>query len=100
MTSLRLLKLVALVETCSFAVLLVCSVLKRTTSFNAVPVMGPIHGVLFLALVGVVLAQRPVLGWTALKTLLVLTIGSPFAHFFVRATPAVAAGATSDVSTA
>ena len=83
---LRALRAVALVETCSFAVLLVCSVLKRTSSFNAVPVMGPIHGVLFLGLVVLVLLQLPGLGWSARKTVLVLTIGSPFAHFFVRST--------------
>jgi integral membrane protein len=81
------LRKVALIETISFFVLITCSVLKRTTSFNAVPVLGPIHGVLFLALVGLVVAQRSRLGWSALKTLLVVTIGSPFAHFFVRATP-------------
>ena len=83
----RALRLVALTETVSFAVLIVCSVLKRTTSFNAVPVMGPVHGVLFLALVYLVLTLREQLGWSGLKALLVLTIGSPFAHFFVRAVP-------------
>ncbi len=82
--ALRALHLVALVETTSFAVLLVCSVLKRTTSFDAVPVMGPIHGALFVALVLLVLQTRPQLGWSGLRTLVVLTIGSPFAHFFVR----------------
>ena len=79
-----LLKRIALVETVSFAILLVCSVLKRTTSFNAVPVMGPIHGVLFLGLVYLVLSQWQALGWSAVKTAVVCTIGSPFAHFFLR----------------
>jgi integral membrane protein len=82
--TLRALRLVALVETVSFAILLVCSVLKRTTSFNAVPVMGPIHGVLFIALVVLVVQQRERLGWSWVRTALVCTIGSPFAHFFVR----------------
>jgi integral membrane protein len=82
--ALRALRAVALVETLSFAILLVCSVLKRTTELNAVPVMGPVHGALFLALVALVLDQRERLGWSGLKTLLVLTIGSPLAHFFVR----------------
>jgi integral membrane protein len=85
--ALRALRLVALVETVSFGILLVCSVLKRTTSFNAVPVMGPIHGVLFLALVYLVLDQRKRLGWSSGKVLLAVTIGSPFAHFFVRRVP-------------
>nr|WP_202539301.1 DUF3817 domain-containing protein [Streptomyces sp. SID8379] len=35
-------------EAVSFILLLVCSVLKRTTDFNAVPVMGMVHGVLFV----------------------------------------------------
>lgn len=42
------LRLVSAPEAVSFLVLLVCSVLKRTTDFNAVPVMGPVHGVLFI----------------------------------------------------
>ena len=47
-TALRRLRLVSAPEAVSFIVLLVCSVLKRTTDFNAVPVMGAIHGVLFI----------------------------------------------------
>ncbi|MFF4558530.1 DUF3817 domain-containing protein [Streptomyces sp. NPDC001422] len=47
-TALRRLRLVSAPEAVSFLLLLVCSVLKRTTDFNAVPVMGAIHGVLFV----------------------------------------------------
>ncbi|HET9381008.1 MAG TPA: DUF3817 domain-containing protein [Streptomyces sp.] len=47
-TALRRLRLVSTPEATSFLLLLVCSVLKRTTDFNAVPVMGAIHGVLFV----------------------------------------------------
>lgn len=85
-TELRALRVVALLETCSFVVLLVFSMLKRTTSFNAVPVMGPVHGTLFLALVVLVLTQLKVLGWSPRFTVLMLTIGSPGAHFAVRRT--------------
>jgi integral membrane protein len=46
--ALRRLRLVSVPEAVSFLLLLLCSVLKRTTSFNAVPVMGMVHGVLFL----------------------------------------------------
>ncbi|MGW4384387.1 DUF3817 domain-containing protein [Kitasatospora sp. NPDC004531] len=42
------LRLVSGPEGLSFILLLVCSVLKRTTSFNGVPVMGAIHGALFV----------------------------------------------------
>ena len=47
-TALRRLRLVSAPEAISFLLLLVCSVLKRTTDFNAVPVMGMVHGVLFI----------------------------------------------------
>jgi integral membrane protein len=47
-SALRRLRLVSAPEAVSFLVLLLCSVLKRTTDFDAVPVMGMIHGVLFI----------------------------------------------------
>ncbi|MDF9815729.1 DUF3817 domain-containing protein [Streptomyces sp. SPB162] len=47
-SALRRLRLVSAPEAVSFLLLLVCSILKRTTDFNAVPAMGMIHGVLFL----------------------------------------------------
>ncbi|MFR9796992.1 DUF3817 domain-containing protein [Streptomyces sp. MS06] len=47
-TALRRLRLVSAPEAVSFLILLLCSVLKRTTDFNAVPVMGAVHGILFV----------------------------------------------------
>ena len=47
-TALRRLRLVSAPEAVSFLLLLVCSVLKRTTDFNAVPVVGSIPGILFI----------------------------------------------------
>ncbi|UXY29999.1 DUF3817 domain-containing protein [Streptomyces sp. HUAS TT20] len=47
-TALRRLRLISAPEAVSFLILLLCSVLKRTTDFNAVPVMGAAHGVLFI----------------------------------------------------
>ncbi|MWA13679.1 DUF3817 domain-containing protein [Streptomyces sp. BA2] len=47
-SALRRLRLVSAPEAVSFLLLIICSVLKRTTDFNAVPVMGMVHGVLFL----------------------------------------------------
>ncbi|MFF8590802.1 DUF3817 domain-containing protein [Streptomyces sp. NPDC015220] len=47
-SALRRLRLVSAPEAVSFILLLVCSVLKRTTDFNGVPVMGSVHGVLFV----------------------------------------------------
>ena len=46
--ALRRLRLVSAPEAVSFLLLLVCSVLKRTTEFNAVPALGAIHAVLWI----------------------------------------------------
>lgn len=84
--ALRALRVVAVLEGLSFLVLLVCSVLKRTTGTDLVPVLGPVHGVLFLALVVLVLSQVRRLGWGPLFTAVMLTVGSPGAHFALHAT--------------
>jgi integral membrane protein len=47
-TALRRLRLTSTPEAVSFLLLLICSVLKRTTEFNGVPVMGAVHGFLFV----------------------------------------------------
>ena len=86
--TLRALRVVALLESLSFAVLLVGSVLKRTTGPDLVPVLGPVHGALFVALVVLVLACLEQLRWRWWFTVGMLTIGSPGAHFAVRATRA------------
>jgi integral membrane protein len=82
----RALRVVALLESLSFAVLLVCSVLKRTTDLDLVPVVGPLHGGLFVGLVLLVLANLERLRWSWWFTVAMLTIGSPGAHFAVQAT--------------
>jgi len=86
-TLVDVLRVVALLESLSFAVLLVGSVLKRTTGPDLVPVLGPVHGALFVALVVLVLSCLPRLRWAPWFTLVMLTVGSPGAHFAVRATP-------------
>ncbi|NEC49895.1 DUF3817 domain-containing protein [Actinospica acidiphila] len=47
-SALRRLRLVSGPEAISFLLLLVCSVLKRTTEFDAVTPMGWVHAVLFI----------------------------------------------------
>jgi integral membrane protein len=49
--ALRRLRLVSAPEAVSFLLLLVASVLKRTTEFNAVPALGAIHGFLWVLFV-------------------------------------------------
>ena len=84
--SFRVLRLVATLESLSFALLIVSSVLKRTTDLDLVPVLGPIHGGLYIALVLLVLDNLRRLRWAPWFTLVMLTIGSPGAHFAVAAT--------------
>jgi integral membrane protein len=84
--SYKALRLVALLETVSFAVLLVGSVLKRTSDVDIVPVLGPVHGALYVALVVLVLDNLRRLRWAPWFTLVMLTVGSPGAHFAVAAT--------------
>jgi integral membrane protein len=85
--SLRALRLVALLESLSFAVLLVGSLLKRTTDTDLVPVLGPLHGGLYVLLVLLVLDNLRRLRWAPWFALVMLTVGSPGAHFAVAATP-------------
>jgi integral membrane protein len=47
-SALRRLRLVSTPEAISFLLLLVASVLKRTTEINPVPVLGAVHGALFV----------------------------------------------------
>jgi integral membrane protein len=82
----RALRVVALLETLSFAVLLVGSVLRRTTDLDPVPVLGALHGGLYVALVVLVLANWRRLAWAPWFGLVMLTVGSPGAHFAVAAT--------------
>jgi integral membrane protein len=64
---------VALAEAISFLVLLVMTVVKHTQDApGGVQVMGPIHGVLFLAYVAIALGVRGPAGWSPKVTLGVL----------------------------
>jgi integral membrane protein len=82
----RALSRVAAAEGVSFVLLLVGSLMRRTSSFDPVPLLGPLHGTLFLLLVALVLLSWPWLRWGVLFTLLVVTVLSPGAHFAVQAT--------------
>jgi integral membrane protein len=83
--SLKTFRIVALMEATSFLALLIASVLKRTADAEAgVTVLGPIHGVLFIAYVLLALNLRPDQGWSTKTTLLVL-LGAvlPFGGYVV-----------------
>ena len=85
MFSIKTFRYVALAEATSFLILLVFAVLKRTSDeAGGVQIMGPIHGVLFLAYVVIALAVRPAAGWTGRQTLGVLVAAVlPFGGFVV-----------------
>lgn len=48
-TAVHRLRLVSMPEGVSFVLLLLCTYLKYNSGFNAVPVLGPLHGCLFIA---------------------------------------------------
>jgi integral membrane protein len=78
--SVKTFRIVALIEATSFLALLTCSFAAR----DGVPILGPIHGMLFLAYVLIALMIRETAGWTTKQTVLVL-VGAvaPFGGFVV-----------------
>ena len=78
---------VALIEAVSYLALLVATFFKRVVEGpDLVPVLGPIHGILFLAYLLLTLLVREEQGWTAGQTILVLFASAvPFGAFVVNA---------------
>jgi integral membrane protein len=73
MISLKTLRIVALAEATSFLALLVSTYFKYSDRGEVgVQVLGPIHGLLFLAYVALVLALRPDTGWDTRTTFWIL----------------------------
>ena len=77
---------VALLEAISYLALLVATFVKRVIEGpDLVPVLGPIHGILFLAYLLLTLLVREEQGWTAGQTILVLFASAvPFGAFVVN----------------
>lgn len=81
-------RLVALVEAASFLALLVATIFHRVLdgSDTGITVLGPIHGVLFLAYVLLTLLVREEQGWNLGQTLVVIVASAiPFGAFVVNA---------------
>ena len=73
MISLKTLRLVALAEATSFLALLVSSYLKHSGEGEVgVQVLGPLHGLLFVAYVALVLTLRADTGWDTRRTFWIL----------------------------
>lgn len=85
MSSIRTLRYVALLEAATFLALLASTYVKYALNEPAgVQIMGPIHGLLFVAYVVIALNVRPTAGWSTITTIGVL-IGAvvPFGGFAV-----------------
>ncbi len=76
---------VAYVEAVSFLALLTASFVKRVIEGpDLVPVVGLIHGLIFLVYVVFVLRVREGQGWSVGRTILVIVAAAiPFGGFFV-----------------
>ena len=83
----RAFKVLAVVEALSWLILIVATVVKYATTPHkqlAVQIMGPVHGVLFLAYVGLVFVVRRRIDWGARATGIVLLDSIlPFGGFVV-----------------
>lgn len=79
-------RLVALIEAVSFLALLVATFFKRVVEGpDLVPVLGPIHGILFLAYVLLTLLVREEQRWSVGQTIIVLLASAiPFGAFVVN----------------
>jgi integral membrane protein len=83
LSSFNALRIVAVAEATSFLALIVASIIKHSDGGEGgVQILGPIHGVLFLAFVGLVLFERISQHWS-MKTTLWLLVASviPFGGY-------------------
>jgi integral membrane protein len=83
--AIKSMRYIAFAEATSFIALLIASVVKRTGGSEVgVQVLGPIHGVLFIAYVVIALNVRHAMGWSAKTTFWVL-VGAvvPFGGYVV-----------------
>jgi integral membrane protein len=81
-------RVVAVLEALSWLILIVATIVKYAADApKGVQIMGPIHGVLFLAYVGLALFEvRRRVGWDARTTVIVLIDSIiPFGGFVVAA---------------
>lgn len=78
-------RIIAIAEATSFLALLVATYVKYTQDQpGGVEVLGPVHGVLFLAYVGLALYLAPGAGWSTRATALVIAGAvAPFGGYVV-----------------
>lgn len=83
---LNLLRRVSIVEALSFLILLAATVVKRTGGTElGVEVLGPIHGILFIAYALLIIVHHRLLNWSLWKVLGAIFLGAvPLGGFFVE----------------
>jgi integral membrane protein len=82
----RAFRVVAMVEAVSYLVLVAAAISRRTTDLaDLVPVIGPIHGVIFLVYFGLAMVVRGELRWSV-RTTAVVVLASivPLGGFLVE----------------
>jgi len=86
----RFLRIAAFAEAVSYLCLMVAVIAKNVFDAGAeggVPIVGPIHGVVFLAYGALVLMGREEQGWGLGPTVLALVLSAvPFGGFYVERT--------------
>lgn len=82
------LRIMSLVEATSYLVLLAAVVAKRVfdaAGEGGVPIMGPLHGTLYLVFAVLALIGREEQGWTGKQTVLAVVLGAiPLGGFYVE----------------
>jgi integral membrane protein len=97
-TSIRAFRLTAIAEATSWLLLIIATIVKYSADQQlGVHVMGPIHGVLFIAYVLLALQIRSKLDWTG-RTLLIVLAESilPFGGFLAARRPELAETTATD----
>ena len=82
----RQLRLVSIIEASSYVALLAATIIKQSGGAAlGVAVLGPIHGVLYLAFVACIGWRQPGLGWPWSKAFTAMIIGSlPLGGFWLE----------------
>jgi integral membrane protein len=84
-SALNRLRLVSAIEAVSFLLLLVGSVLKRTTDFNPVPVIGALHGVLVIVFLVMLADAWNRARWAVTRPLILVVLSViPFGGFYAE----------------
>lgn len=86
MDDIRPLRAVAVAEAVSYLLLLTATAVKYAADNEiGVKILGPVHGILYLAYAFLTLVVRGERGWSIGKVLLILVLGAvPFGGFYVE----------------